>query len=97
MRPSLSALAPAALAAAGPLTPRQDALTYQDFSPAAGITYRIATPAGAAAGFDVALQIVAPSAVGWAGIGWGGGMLNNPLVVAWPNGDTVTVSSRTAL
>ena len=93
----LSLLALAGLATAGPLIPRQDALTYQEFSPAAGITYRIAIPAGATAPFDIALQIVAPSTVGWAGIGWGGGMLNNPLVVAWPNGDTVTVSARTAL
>lgn len=87
----------AALAAATPLTPRQDGLTYQEFSPAAGITYRIAIPAGAAAPFDIALQIEAPSSVGWAGIGFGGGMLNNPLVVAWADGESVTASPRTAL
>ena len=87
----------AALASATPLLPRQDAaLTYEEFTTSASITYRVAVPAGATAPYDVAFQIEAPAAVGWAGIAWGGGMLNNPLVVAWPNGDSVTVSARIA-
>lgn len=72
-------------------------MTYGEFSPAAGITYRIAVPAGATAPFDIALQIEAPVSAGWAGIGFGGGMLNNPLVVAWADGESVVASPRTAL
>lgn len=93
---SLTTLTLAALAVAAP-SPRQDAgLTYKDFSSSNGIVYRVAIPDVTAAPFDVALQIVAPKAVGWAGLAWGGSMLNNPLTVAYPNGDTVTVSSRVA-
>ena len=90
-------LLPVALAATTPLSPRQDSLAYQEFTTSADITYRIAIPADASPGFDVAFQIVAPAATGWAGIGWGGGMLNNPLVVAWANGESVVASSRTAV
>ncbi|SPO03630.1 related to cellobiose dehydrogenase [Cephalotrichum gorgonifer] len=91
----------AALAAAAPsslLAARQDTtgLAYKEFSTPSGILYRIAIPEGATAPFDIAFQIVAPVRAGWAGIAWGGSMLNNPLSVAWPNGDTVTVTSRIA-
>ncbi|KAK0735244.1 hypothetical protein B0T26DRAFT_634955, partial [Lasiosphaeria miniovina] len=57
-------------------------------------TFRIAIPDGAAAPFDTLLQIIAPVSLGWAGFSWGGGMTLNPLTVAWPNGNKVTVSSR---
>ncbi|CAI4220127.1 unnamed protein product [Parascedosporium putredinis] len=71
-------------------------LTYKDFSTPNGIAFRIAIPDAAAAPFDVAIQIVAPKAVGWAGLAWGGTMANCPLTIAYPNGETVTASSRTA-
>ncbi|KAK3695648.1 hypothetical protein B0T22DRAFT_508949 [Podospora appendiculata] len=58
------------------------------------IIYRIAIPEVTAAPFDILLQIVAPKAVGWAGLAWGGKMSNNPLTIAWPNGDSALVSSR---
>lgn len=58
--------------------------------------FRIAIPDVTATPFDTLLQIIAPVSLGWAGFSWGGGMTNNPLTVAWPNGNTgkVTVSSR---
>ncbi|PKS05596.1 hypothetical protein jhhlp_008114 [Lomentospora prolificans] len=78
-------------------SPRQAAgLTYKEFSTPSGIVYRVAIPEASAAPFDVALQIVAPKATGWAGIAWGGSMSNNPLTIAYPNGETVTASSRIA-
>ncbi|KAM7197786.1 hypothetical protein V8F20_006459 [Naviculisporaceae sp. PSN 640] len=58
--------------------------------------FRIAIPDVTTTPFDTLLQIIAPVSLGWAGFSWGGGMTNNPLTVAWPNGNTgkVTVSSR---
>ncbi|KAK3372123.1 hypothetical protein B0H63DRAFT_439249 [Podospora didyma] len=58
------------------------------------IVYRIAIPDVKSAPFDILLQIVAPVAVGWAGLAWGGKMSSNPLTVAWANGKTSVVSSR---
>ncbi|KAI9170920.1 Cellobiose dehydrogenase [Paramyrothecium foliicola] len=73
----------------------QLSLCFQEFSSSMGIRYRVAVPANAVAPFDVALQIVAPTDIGWAGFAWGGEMVNNPLTVAWPNSDSVIVTSRT--
>jgi len=64
-------------------------------SPTANILYRIAVP-DSAPPYDVLVQIVAPVGTGWAGLAFGGGMLNNPLVVAWPNGQSAMVSPRWA-
>ncbi|KAK3314563.1 hypothetical protein B0H66DRAFT_627164 [Apodospora peruviana] len=70
---------------------------YSEYTSPGGVSYRIAIPDTATAGnFDVLLQIVAPKAVGWAGIAWGGVMVNNPLTVAWANGASAMVSSRLA-
>ena len=62
------------------------------------IAYRIAVPSTAVNGqpFDVVLQVVAPTAVGWAGMAWGGTMLKNPLTVGWANGNSAQISSRWA-
>ncbi len=63
------------------------------------ITYRVALPSTLTYGqpYDVVLQIVAPSDVGWAGLAWGGRMTNNPLSVSWANGySSVVLSSRYA-
>jgi hypothetical protein len=71
-------------------------ICYSEYT-ASGIAFRIAIPDSAtAAPFPVLLQIVAPKAAAWAGIAWGGAMANNPLTVAWPNGEAVVVSSRSA-
>jgi hypothetical protein len=72
-------------------------ICYSEFTSTNNIAFRIAIPDTAtAAPFDVLLQIVAPKATGWAGIAWGGQMAYNPLTVAWPNGNSVVVSSRRA-
>ncbi|KAH8687480.1 CBD9-like protein [Tricladium varicosporioides] len=62
------------------------------------ITYRIAVPASVPenSSYDVVLQVIAPVAVGWAGIAWGGTMVGNPLTVGWANGNSAMVSSRKA-
>lgn len=66
-------------------------------TPTDDITLRIAIPDVSSAPFDILLQIIAPvSTTGWAGVAWGGSMTNNPLTVAWPNGETAVVSSRWA-
>ncbi|EMR66596.1 putative cbd9-like protein [Eutypa lata UCREL1] len=62
------------------------------------IAYRIAIPsdATASAPYDAVIQVVAPVAVGWAGLAWGGSMVRNPLAVGWASGSTPVVSSRWA-
>jgi len=70
---------------------------YSEYTSPGGVSYRIAIPDTATAGnFDVLLQIVAPKAAGWAGLAWGGVMVNNPLTVAWANGANTVVTSRSA-
>ncbi|KAH9896345.1 hypothetical protein F4778DRAFT_772208 [Xylariomycetidae sp. FL2044] len=61
-----------------------------------GISYGVAIPAATAPPFDILLQVVAPTSIGWAGIAWGGGMHGNPLTVGWANGASTVVSSRWA-
>jgi hypothetical protein len=61
-------------------------------------TFRIALPSDATnnAAYDTILQIISPITQTWVGFAWGGGMTNNPLTVAWPNGNQgqMSVSSR---
>lgn len=72
-------------------------LCYAEYTSTSGVAYRIAIPGAAAtAPFDIAIQIVAPIKIGWAGISWGGAMANAPLTVGWANGANVVVSSRMA-
>ncbi|KAF5672505.1 cellobiose dehydrogenase [Fusarium heterosporum] len=49
-------------------------------------------------GSDVIAQMVFPleEKKGWAGISFGGGMINSLLFVAWPNGDDIVTSFRLA-
>jgi hypothetical protein len=64
-----------------------------------GVLYRVAVPSTAANGadFETVVQIIAPKDLGWAGLAWGGSMLNNPLTVVWADGrGGVTLSSRMA-
>jgi len=68
----------------------------QWISSALGISFRVAIPPVTAPPFDIAIQIVAPRNFGWAGISWGGSMLDSPLTIGWLNGNNVTLSSRYA-
>lgn len=74
-------------------------ICYSEYTSPEKIAFRIAIPDTATAGnFDVLLQIVAPKAVGWAGLAWGGIMVNNPLTIGWAGekGGESVVSSRSA-
>ena len=62
----------------------------------ASISYRLAIPNVTVTPFDILLQIVAPRTAQWAGLAFGGHMINNTLAMAWANGDTSVVSSRWA-
>ena len=63
-------------------------------------TYRVALPSDATqnSAYDVVLQVIAPNSLTWAGFAWGGSMIQNPLTVVWPNGNSgqATTSSRWA-
>ncbi|KAI1311080.1 hypothetical protein F5Y03DRAFT_320977 [Xylaria venustula] len=60
------------------------------------ISYRLAIPNVTATPFDILLQIVAPRTAQWAGLAFGGHMINNTLAMAWANGNTSIISSRWA-
>ncbi|KAI1171645.1 iron reductase domain protein [Nemania sp. FL0916] len=62
----------------------------------AGISYRLALPNVTASPFDLLLQIVAPTTAQWAGIAFGGHMINNTLAIGWANGNSSVISSRWA-
>ncbi|KIH95167.1 hypothetical protein SPBR_03535 [Sporothrix brasiliensis 5110] len=110
VRVQLASLALAASALAAPATellPRSsdakacDAtskICYSEYVSPNGVSFRIAIPdtATATAPYDIALSIVAPKAIGWAAVAWGGAMANNPLTVGWSNAATAVVSSRRA-
>ena len=68
------------------------------YSLTANVVYRIAVPSTATASspYDLVVQVVAPNAVGWSGLAWGGNMVKNPLTVGWANGNSPIVSSRWA-
>jgi hypothetical protein len=64
-----------------------------------GIVFRVAVPdATSGTAFDTVVQMVVPNEVGWAGLGWGGGMSQNPLLVVFRNQNNqgVLASSRWA-
>ncbi|KAH9890804.1 hypothetical protein F4778DRAFT_773068 [Xylariomycetidae sp. FL2044] len=62
------------------------------------ITFRVAVPTSVPEGepYDVVFQIIAPVAVGWTGLAWGGSMTNCPLTIGWANGQSALVSARRA-
>ncbi|KAI1634222.1 hypothetical protein F4809DRAFT_643663 [Biscogniauxia mediterranea] len=60
------------------------------------INFRIAIPSPATDNYDAVIQVISPTSVGWAGLAWGGQMVNCPLTVAWANGASAVVSSRRA-
>ncbi|EUC34966.1 iron reductase domain protein [Bipolaris zeicola 26-R-13] len=76
--------------------------TFSETKAAATLTsniiYRIAQPANISTSqpYDIVLQVIAPSSLGWVGLAWGGNMVRNPLTVSYPNGQKPTVSSRWA-
>ena len=73
-------------------------ITYSTYTTPVGITYSIALPMNVSDPFDAIISITAPVAnATWAGFGWGGTMVWNPLLVGWPNGKTSVASSRFAL
>ena len=73
----------------------QPTVCYSEFRTTKSRTaYRISIPDVASAPFDTLIQVVAPISVGWAGLSWGGSMVDNPMTVVWMDGDQGMVSSR---
>jgi cellobiose dehydrogenase (acceptor) len=67
--------------------------------PVHGVTYGFVFPPADSTGSlasEFIGEIVAPIATKWAGVSPGGAMLNNLLLVAWANGDSIVRSSRIA-
>ncbi|KAI6645098.1 hypothetical protein MCOR14_000544 [Pyricularia oryzae] len=79
----------------------QDALTGFTFSrhdSGRGVSFGIAIPGNVTSGepYDAVIQMTASKDIGWYGIAWGGSMTYNPISLAYPNGDDVTLSARMA-
>ncbi|EAU86798.2 cellobiose dehydrogenase [Coprinopsis cinerea okayama7 len=72
-------------------------ITFQGRTdPVHGVTIGYVLPPLEPASDEFIGQILAPIENGWVGIAPGGGMINNLLVVAWPNGNEVVASVRMA-
>ncbi|KAK5655591.1 hypothetical protein OQA88_5522 [Cercophora sp. LCS_1] len=75
---------------------------YQTYQPykldnGRGMWFRIAIPSPQPSGaFDIVTQLIVPNEVGWAGVSWGGGMAESPLLVVFRNANNqgVLASSR---
>src|SRR5262245_6591750 len=95
--PSPGPVEPDAVAAAsGRFCSPVTQLCYTEYKTVGMARYRIAISDSAnSSPFDIAFQIVAPKQVSWAGLAWGGAMINSPLTLGWPNySNGVTLSSR---
>lgn len=57
---------------------------------------KLAIPDTKTAPFPLLVTFTAPISVGWAGFATGGCMLRSPLIVAWPNGNSVLATTRWA-
>lgn len=74
-----------------------EALNTVSFSDAGvGLEISLAIPDAKSAPFPMYMTMTAPTSVGWGGFATGGCMLRSPLILAWPNGDNVMVTTRWA-
>lgn len=62
--------------------------------PAHGVTFGMIFPPVESNADEYLGEIVAPIATKWAGFSPGGQMINNILLVAWPNGNDLVTSVR---
>lgn len=72
---------------------------YGYTEPAHGVTYGFVFPPADSTGSlatEFIGEIVAPIATKWAGVSPGGSMLQNLLLVAWANGNSIVRSARIA-
>ena len=61
-----------------------------------GIYFGIALPKNPVDPYDAIITITSPVGHYWTGFAWGGGMVWNPLTLAWKNGESTTGSARFA-
>ncbi|CAK7226383.1 hypothetical protein SCUCBS95973_006181 [Sporothrix curviconia] len=70
---------------------------YSQFTTStSGTVFRLAIPEVQKAPFDTLIQVVAPVSVGWAGLAFGGPMVQNPLALMWVDNGKGIASSRLA-
>jgi len=73
-------------------------ISYSSYTdPGTGMSFGVALPKNVTDPYDAIIRITAPVANRWVGFSWGGDMVWNPLSVAWPNGQSGTISARFAL
>ncbi|KAI0051610.1 hypothetical protein FA95DRAFT_1602622 [Auriscalpium vulgare] len=78
----------------------RNGITFQGLTdPTYGVTYGAVFPplvSSGAQSTEFIGEIVAPLAAKWIGLALGGAMLDNLLLVAWPNGNSIVYSTRYA-
>ena len=83
--------------AGGQYVDPDNGITFWGYTePAHGVTYGYIFPPLSANSNEFIGEIVAPIATKWAGVSPGGAMVNNLLLVAWPNGNSIVRSARYA-
>ena len=90
-------LAITALAQSFSYTDPGNGIVFQGYTdPVHSVTYGAVFPPLTADSTEFVGEIVAPNANAWVGIALAGEMLDNLLLVAWPNGDSIVGSPRYA-
>ena len=89
---------PALAQAGGPYVDPDNGITFFGLEdPVHSITYGFTFPPLASNSSEFIGEIVAPfSTTAWAGVSPGGAMVNNLLLVAWPNAGSIVSSARFA-
>ncbi|KAJ3567244.1 hypothetical protein NP233_g6490 [Leucocoprinus birnbaumii] len=86
--------------AGGPYVDPDNGISFTGYTdPVHGVTYGYVFPPADSTGSlanEFIGEIVAPIATKWAGVAPGGAMLQNLLLVAWPNGNSIVRSARIA-
>ncbi|KAF9524951.1 cellobiose dehydrogenase [Crepidotus variabilis] len=81
--------------AGGAYVDPDNGITFYGYTePAHGVTYGFVFPPLGSTSNEFIGEIVAPIAGAWAGVSPGGSMINNLLLVAWPNAGKIVRSAR---
>ena len=92
----LLAVTSTALAFVGSTVNAQNSTLSSWTDSVSGVTFKLAIWDTSAAPFPILMSFVAPINITWAAFAAGACMLRSPLIVAWPNGTNVVVTSRWA-
>ncbi|KAF1845059.1 iron reductase domain protein [Cucurbitaria berberidis CBS 394.84] len=76
-----------------PYTDAKSGITFNTFQHSSGLFFGLALPANATGNTDL-IATIGGKGSGWSGVSLGGGMLNELLILAWPNSQAIVSSFR---